>query len=333
MRRFFYVVSLIMCLSLLMVLSGCTSNQTVKNLWKDTKGYYREYLNTPATLDMEDLGGCTDYEVCLGAAVATVDNQLRALARSMENSDIKPDQAWVGKMLKQYPWISGLAMVDAEGRIIARQPEYSLKEFDASPLLEVPKNQRPAELRAYIQESPLGPEIYLGKPVYNGAEFKGVIIAHFDIRPLMAKSPQPGIFMVATPGVLLWPGIYDAGSTPVAAADWAKLTAGSVTGTVSNAAGSFYWFVKYLGNLPLVYAVPSSGKFPERPEQLEVLENAEALAAPSSSTLLDAPPMRMTGDGTLLEGEVGNVGTPNVDPDLPPGPIKEGGKAPEPIEE
>ncbi|MCI7506855.1 hypothetical protein, partial [Desulfovibrio piger] len=52
-------------------------------------------------------------------------------------------------------------------------------------------------------------------------------------------------------------------ATPLASVNWEETVTKSSSGTCTNATGSFYYMVRYLGNLPLVFAVPESGTFPQ----------------------------------------------------------------------
>ena len=75
--------------------------------------------------------------------------------------------------------------------------------------------------------------------------------------------------VILSPQALLWPGKYDFAATPLAGVDWSEVVSKSSSGTCTNATGSFYYMVRYLGNLPLVFAVAESGTFPEGKGDLE----------------------------------------------------------------
>ena len=236
---------------------GCSKSQTVKDSWKFTTRQYRTYLNTPATLDMEDNGNCELYELALGEAVLTVDGELQKLIRAMENSDHNPDQAWVMSMMGRFPWLSGVALVDASGKLVAQYPELFAKEFDAKPLMEPDPKQRLGALRAYVQKSPAGPEVYVANPVFGGDEMRGLIVVYFDPKALVTTSPDPGSFAIASPAGVVWPGGFGEGSI-VAAQNWETLLKQKSCGLIGPKGSDFYWTTRYLGNLPLVYAVPTS---------------------------------------------------------------------------
>lgn len=240
-----------------LALGACGSFQTVKDSWKFTTRQYRTYLNTPASLDLEDTGSCELYELALSAAVIDVDEELQKLIRAMENSDHNPDQIWVMNIMNRIPWLSGVALVDNEGVLVAQYPEYFAKPFDASPLLEPDPKQRMGALRAYAQMTDAGPEIYLGNPVYGGEQLRGIIVAYFDPRVLVTMSSDPSSFMIACPGGVLWPGRYGTAG-PVGSTDWAKMLTEKSCGIVGASESEFFWTTRYIGNLPIVYAMPTS---------------------------------------------------------------------------
>lgn len=272
MRR----IPIFACILLFGLSVGCSQNQTVKDSWKFTTRQYRTYLNTPASLDLEDSGSCEVYEMALGEAVLNIDMELQKLIRTMENSDHNPDQNWVMGTLAKHPWLSGVALIDQEGNIVARYPEQSNKPFDASPLLEPDPKQHLGALRAYAQMLPEGPEIYLGNPVFGGEELRGVVVAHFDPRILVMMSPDPGSFSITTPVGVVWPGNY---GNALGTYDWAELLQKKSCGTIGKTGAEFFWTTRYLGNLPLVYAVPTSAGHTVQPVAAPVEQAAPAEAA------------------------------------------------------
>lgn len=276
MQRVNKAACLLLALGVLLA-TGC--KHEAKEYWKDTRRYYREYLNTPAKLDLEDKGEVEPAEARLAEGFAGIDIQLRALERALENSDRKPDAAWAKQMFQRFPWISGLAAVDSTGNVMAQQPDAPMKPLDFTPLLKEDAKQNMRALRGYVQETPLGSEVYVGVPIYVGSDFRGLVIAHFDMRALLPYSSRPADLMIAAPGQVVWPGRFDAQATPIASTDWDKLVTEHAFGSVSNGNGEFYWVSRYLGNLPLVFAVPEAGSFPEKPEQLAILKQATSLGS------------------------------------------------------
>jgi hypothetical protein len=228
----------------------------IKDSWKFTRRQYAAYLNTPASVDVNDTGGRDNYELALGDVVGNVDAELVGLIRAVENSEHNPDQAWALRMMQRFPWISGVALVGGDGAVNARYPEYFAKEFDAGPLLEADPKQRPGMLRAYVQMNKDSPEIYLGNPVYIGEEMRGIITAHFDPAALASMSPDPDAFSMITPAGVVWPGRFGAGAA--AGENWEEVLKERTSGLTSGDKSVFFWITRYIGNLPLVYAMPVS---------------------------------------------------------------------------
>jgi hypothetical protein len=273
---------LFICILCLVAFSACDNNQGIKDFWKDTKGYYNKYLNTPAQFELMDASAHPAFMLALGSGMSVIDEELRQLMRIMDDSDRGPNNEWAMGVFKRFPWLAGLAILEGDGSITAKIPEYSLKEFDAQPLFTEDPKQRRSSLRAYVQQSPLGPEIYVAKPVYMGDELRAMVVAHFDIRALLARNKDAANFVITTTETVLWAGIYDIDQTPIPKADWKNLTTSDVSGTLSNEHGRFYWSYSYFANLPIVYALPVEGDFPTIPEQLEALDYADAFAVPNS---------------------------------------------------
>lgn len=252
---------------------------------------------------MADKGDIEDYQAALGFAISEYDLQLQELERVLYNSDRNPDMAWVTAITTRFPWLSGVVLTDDLGVPRAKIPPDFPKPFTIGSLLEVDEKQQLKELRAFVQHDPLGPEIYVGNPVYYGADFRGVIVAHFDPRALLARTGDPAHVVIAGPEGVIWPGRYAVESLPLSKVDWSEETRKNHTGVVRNEHGAFYWVSRYLGNLPLVYAIRIQGEFPVRDENLRDLTLANNFAVGPVSFAGMAPPAgtpeEITPDGNL----------------------------------
>ncbi len=325
MHRFF-----LLGLCSLFFLAGCT---TVDDAWEFTSKQYRTYLNKPAALDWEDTGDSAEYELTLGRAVIAVDSQLAELLKAMENSDRRPDENWVMTMLNRFPWLSGLAITDEAGNALIRIPDNFMKPFDVAPLVEDDPKQKISDLRAYVQQNPLGAEIYVAKPVYRDGVLSRMVVVHFDMRSLLAGSPNPGSFMIASPEGVIWPGSFKAESTPVVSENWSETLLDETSGVIGNEGAKFFWTTRYLGNLPLIYAIPIDASKVERNEEnLYELDQVDHLridpntagielgqdAQPPASVQPPAPvapaPAKGGASASGNDEVVGNVGNPNVTP-------------------
>lgn len=258
----FYVRSLPVVLAVVL-LCGCNAYQPTKNVWKTTKGLWNTYVSPPASVDYEDKGTLPPQALALSTSMLGIDVELGKLERVMQNADKPPTREWLTNFFATFPWISGFAGVKYDGTMLGQEPADSLKKLDFIPLLYEDKKQNSRALRADVQPSPLGPEVMLAAPIYDGIDFLGIVVAYFDMRALMRYSDHPQDMVVLCPTALLWPGKYDFAATPLAGVNWSEVVANSTAGTCSNATGSFFYMVRYLGNLPLIFAVVEKGEFPE----------------------------------------------------------------------
>jgi hypothetical protein len=250
-------------LIMLVLAVGCGSYQPTKNAWKSTKGFWNAYVSPPAEVNYEEKGDLSPQTLALTNSMIGVDIELERLERTMLNADKPPTRAWVTDFFTKFPWINGFAGVRYDGTILGQEPASPMKQLDFIPLLYEDKKQNSRALRGDTQNTPLGPEILLATPLYDSVDFLGIVLAHFDIRTLMLYSGSPENIVVLSPQALLWAGKYDFAATPLAGVNWEEVVSKSSSGVCKNATGSFYYIVRYLGNLPLVFAVPESGAFPE----------------------------------------------------------------------
>lgn len=246
-----------------LALCACSSYQPTKNAWKTTKDLWYSYVSVPATVDYSEKGDLSPRAMALSTCMMGIDVELSRFERTMMNADRAPTREWLDKLFADYPWVSGFAGVKYDGTLLGHEPGPSLKNLDFIPLLYEDKKQNSRALRGYVQQSPLGPEVMLAAPLYDGVDFLGVVVAHFDMRALSKFSSSPEDLVILSPTALLWPGKYDFAATPLAGVDWETAARKSTSGTCTNERGSFYYQVRYLGNLPLIFAVVESGSFPE----------------------------------------------------------------------
>lgn len=256
------------CLLLVVGLfTGCT--QGVKNYWKTTKHYYYEYINTPATVDMELEDNIPKGTEAIAQAMPPIDAELRRFERAMFALDRNPDGAWMQNLVAHHPWVSGMALIDLDGKVIEQWPDSSLKSLDFTPLVKILPDKTTRILRAYAQDTPLGPEVYVAVPILEAGVTARYFVAHFDPRDLFSRAPNSSEIMVASPEVLLWPGKYQVGATPVGEEDWRRSIRNSTDGTIRNGTGEFFWVGRYLGTLPMAFAAPETGEFPVAQGQMD----------------------------------------------------------------
>lgn len=251
------------------LLFACSSYQPTKNVWKTTKGLWNTYVSQAANVDYEDTADLPEESIALSRSMQGIDIQLTRLERVMQNADKPPTQEWLNQLFDEFPWLNGFAGVKYNGQILGQQPPDSMKDLDFNPLLYEDKKQSSRALRADIEPSPLGPEILLATPLYDGVDFLGIVVAYFDMRSLMHFSENPQDIVILAPNALLWPGKYDFAATPLAGVDWAKTVQESSAGRCTNSNGTFIYIVRYFANLPLIFSIPQKGSFPESSAGIE----------------------------------------------------------------
>lgn len=297
----------------LVMLSGCGS--AWENAWKGTKSLYREYLNPPAVIDYGDKGDLSDARAALARRIYGVDTRIGELERYMENADHQPSSESVSAMFARFPWLSGLAAVDAStGEVLGEAPATPLKQLDYTPLISASARGGALRgLRGLVQDNPLGPEVLLAVPVYRDKDLVGLVVSHFEMRALTPFSEDPDNLIILAPGVVLWSGRFNVESTPLQKVDWEKAARSSSSGTVSGSEGKFVWIARFVGTTPLIFAAPAEAPVVEEQVSehrfipvsngsffLPVREENAELGV--SSSILETP--------SLPEGAFGAVETP-----------------------
>ena len=214
----------------LVFIGGCSSFDST---WKSTKAFYGEYINPPAQIDYDDKGVLNDAETTLASRMVGIDIQLEQLERYLQNSDKPPTGESVAVLFHRFPWLSGLAAVDANGMVLAQEPPAAMKELDFAKMLEQKaRGNELRGLRGLVEDTPLGPEVLTGIPIYSGSEMLGLLVAHFDMRSLLTYTSGAEDLVVLAPQGVLWPGRFEVDATPLTGQDWSELTKDSTHGTV-----------------------------------------------------------------------------------------------------
>ncbi len=255
----------VLLLCFLMAGIGCSSNQTLKNAWKGTRSVWYSTVNVPASIDYDEEGSLEEYQLQLAKSMVGVDTQLIALEKTMNNADKPPTEQWIRSLFGRFPWLSGFTGVKADGMMLGQVPGPPVKALDFHPLLaEDPKHHRRA-VRGYVQDTPMGPEVLLATPIFDSEKFFGIVSVYFDMRALLRYSEAPDEMVIISSNAILWTGKYNFASTPMSGIAWDKITLEANSGTVSNASGTFYWSLRYLANVPVIFAVPVKGSFGDTP--------------------------------------------------------------------
>ena len=250
--RHFALVVCLLCLCL-PALSGCMQ---VKSAYKETKTFYHTHINRPSTLDTEERTVLEKSQRDLVQSVMPIDEELTKLEKALDAMATPPDAEAAASFLRRFPWLSGLSMVAPDGTLGASIPGTPLKQLDYTPLLELAPKALPRDLRASIQDTPLGPEILVARPFLQEDQLQVLLVATFDFRVLLPFAASPGDFIVRSGDVLIWSGDMDYASTPLASINWTEYLKEHSDGILSNENGSMMWISRYIGGKPIVFAAP-----------------------------------------------------------------------------
>ena len=250
--RHFALVVCLLCLCL-PALSGCMQ---VKSAYKETKTFYHTHINRPSTLDTEERTVLEKSQRDLVQSVMPIDEELTKLEKALDAMATPPDAEAAASFLRRFPWLSGLSMVAPDGTLGASIPGTPLKQLDYTPLLELAPKALPRDLRASIQDTPLGPEILVARPFLQEDQLQVLLVATFDFRALLPFAASPGDFIVRSGDVLIWSGDMDYTSTPLASINWTEYLKEHSDGILSNENGSMMWISSYIGGKPIVFAAP-----------------------------------------------------------------------------
>lgn len=272
MQRFRIVIPAL-CV-LLFFVWGCSATQSGKDAMKGVRTLYYKHVNKPAQLQFDKSAPLEPYQATLVAAAAPVDFELEELLRAMDDSDRTPDEAWSKALMKRFPWLRGVFIVDGRGRSISRVPATVSRLPDLAPLLALDAKQRPTDLRAAVMPGKDGPELYLAKPVYLQSDLRLLIVCHFDARSLLSRYGSPEKFMLVSGKSLLWSSVYKYSETPFQNADVEAMALSATDGIIGNEIGEFYWLASYFANIRIVYATPVKGSFSVNPRQMNILKDA-----------------------------------------------------------
>ncbi|MBQ4326261.1 MAG: hypothetical protein IJC28_05050 [Mailhella sp.] len=243
----------LLCLlaALALALPGCSY---VEDYYKDSKKFYYTHINRPEHVDITDRTVLENSERTLVQRMMLLDNELVKLEKALDAFATPPDGEAAAALLRRFPWLSGLAMVAPDGTLGASIPPVPLKQLDYAPLLETAPKALPRDLRSFVQDTPLGPEIVLARPFLQEDQLHLFLVASFDFRALLPYVSSPGDLVVRSADTLIWCGDIDYEASPMAKVDWPALLKEESYGELSNENGSMLWVTRYLGGRPLVFA-------------------------------------------------------------------------------
>ncbi|WP_034632649.1 hypothetical protein [Maridesulfovibrio bastinii] len=215
--------------------------------------------NPEITLSHEGLQNPNDNKLAL--LFTPVDEQLLKLSSFLSIVDTHPDQEWFKLLFMRYPWISGVMTLNSEAMVLMKLPEDGIKPFKAGPLIEYEGDWSEVRLKSFINYTKFGPELYMATPFFKDAEFKGLVVVHFDPRVLLNFCPRPQDLIIFHPdGGGIWTGMKNLDRKSLLKIKWENLLDEHVRGIIKIGNDDFVWFSRYIGETQIVYLTKAVSK-------------------------------------------------------------------------
>jgi hypothetical protein len=248
---------------ILSVLAACgavgpnwdTSVSTIRSTARDT----RDFINPAPHIDVDRYKWNNPNQEKLALLFSPVDEKVMALTRFVTSIDSRPEEEWMSTLATRFPWIDGIIVADANGEILTRRPPVPLKRFSQPLVFE--SIWRETLVKTVVDYTPLGPELYFGMPNYNGPEFVGLHVVHFDPRVLFTFCPQPDQLLIIDPRAKkLWTaeGTEHPGADELLSQDWLTIMKEKIHGTIMAGGKQYTWLARFIGRDLFVYATESA---------------------------------------------------------------------------
>jgi len=237
------------------MLGGCSWWDATADATAESWHATRDFVDPPPEIDTEDYQFENPNQEKLAKLIAPVDAPLTMLTRFVENRDSLPGVDWMDLLRTRFDWVNRVLVTDEEGTIIASQPELPIKRL-SKPLV-FKGVWRSIRLLTVVDYSDLGPELYIGRPYFEGLRFSGLIGVGFDPHDLLRKSPAPKELIIIHPGGGVWSLGADVDKDALLAVDWDDLLVDDVHGEIQVGERYYTWLTRYVGTDQYVYATES----------------------------------------------------------------------------
>ncbi len=241
-------VALFVLLVMAISATGCEYGSKV---WHDAQ----DSVNPNPTIDLKSPGlqNANDNELAL--LFTPVDEKILTLTSFLSNIDSHPDEDWFKLLFLRFPWITGVLTIDEEANVLVKLPQESIKPFKPGPLVEYEGDWSEIKMKSFVNYSEFGPEMYLCKPFFKDAEFKGLVVVHFDPRVLLNFCPNPQKLIIMQPdGGGIWTGDQNLEKEPFLKIDWDALLDKEVHGVTKVGKDKYVWLSRYVSDTQIVYA-------------------------------------------------------------------------------
>lgn len=261
----------LLCLACLL-LSACG---TMRKSWRDTRNLFNEYVDVSPSIDLKNAGIEDKGLQKLARLFGPVDQKLEVFLREIQSQDTPPEPEWGEGLLSRFPWLAGLAVIDAEGAVLAQYPPVGLRAVDFTPLLEFKERYDVRQLACSIQTDELGSLVYVAMPYYKDNVYSGLVVGFFDPRSLIQFCPEPGQLYVIYPDGVLWSGDDPALGEAMLAYAWSHELKDAVQSETTVNGVTYAWQARWIGQMEIVYVTEVSS----------VREEDEKAPAPENETV------------------------------------------------
>lgn len=231
----------------------------MKSTWQSTKDVAddaRQYISPDPEIDTDAYQFENPNQEKLAVLFTPVDEPLGKLIRYVEVQDVFPPDEWLQALLLRFPWVDGVLVADEDGNIKRRLPQIPVKRFSAPLVFDA--YWRGTFLKTVLDEPDLGPELYMGTPIFSDVTFRGLIVASFDPRVLFQFCPSPEDLILLQPGGGVWTPDESVDREGLLALDWPTLLEDDVYGQVKVGDKYYTWLARYIGQDAFVYATESA---------------------------------------------------------------------------
>lgn len=265
--------------------SGCSS---IRNTWKDTKKLYKEYVDTDPSVDLTDEGISDPGLQKLARLFGPVDQRLEMFIRVYYTQDNPPEPEWCENLLRDFPWLSGVAVVNKDGTIRMQHPLIAMRPLEFGPILDNEDRYGKRGLAATASVDDMGPLIYVGAPFFENNEYAGAIVSWFEPRNIVEASPAPDELIILQPEAVLWPtaGAEGGDGQGLLAAKWADILKTEVQGEIHAGGGRYIWQARYIGHMPILYLTQA----PTGKEAKEEKAQAAEIGQAAEASITEEPP-------------------------------------------
>jgi hypothetical protein len=256
-----HLASWLLPVLLFATLTGCafpTWDGSVSSM-RATARETREYINPAPHIDVNRYKWNNPNQEKLALLFSPVDERVMALSHYVTSIDSRPDDEWINALMTRFPWVDGVIVADAKGDILTRKPPVPLKRFSSPLVFE--SSWRETLVKTVVDYTAFGPELYFGMPNYDGADFVGLHVVHFDPRVLFTFCPEPRELLIIDPRAKkLWTSedSQHPGAEKLLDTDWVALMKEKIHGTIEAGGKQYTWLARFIGHDLFVYATESA---------------------------------------------------------------------------